>query len=382
MTPKDLLARLVSFPTVSRDSNLDLIDWVEDWLQSVGARTGRVPNAAGDKASLWAQIGPDEPGGIILSGHTDVVPVEGQTWTSDPFTLTERDGKLYGRGTCDMKGFLALAMHAVRLAAQGRISKPIQLAFSHDEEVGCEMAVPLIAGMAALPRADRVIVGEPSMMRCITAHKGGLNYDVSVKGHPVHSSMMHEGVSAVMEAAKLIDWANQENQRLMQQTPTPLAAMFDPPWTNIHVGVVRGGTTQNVTAEHCDFDIGFRFVAGEDPEDWKRRLFEKASAIDVAMKAIHPSCFLKLTEAFWVEGLTPEVNGRAEALVRRLTGDNGEHVVSYGTEAGHFQAAGYSTVVCGPGDISQAHQADEYLTVGQFEAGARFMDRLIASLEG
>ena len=381
MNKTDLLAKLISFPTVSRDSNLDLIDWVEEWLHSIGARTGRVPNAAGDKASLWAHIGPDEPGGVILSGHTDVVPVEGQSWTSDPFTLTERDGKLYGRGTCDMKGFLALAMQAAERAARSGISKPLQLAFSHDEEVGCQMAVPLIAGMADLPRAASVIVGEPSMMRCITAHKGGLNYQVTVKGHPVHSSMMHEGVSAVMEAAKLIDWANQQNQRLMSKKPAPLAVLFDPPWTNIHVGVIKGGTTQNVTAEHCSFDIGFRFVAGEDPEDWKQRLFEKAAEIEAGMKAINPSCFMQLTEAFSVAGLAPEQNGSAETLVRRLTGDNGEHVVSYGTEAGHFQAAGYSTVVCGPGDIAQAHQADEYVTVEQFDAGERFMERLVESLK-
>jgi acetylornithine deacetylase len=377
---KELLAKLVSFPTVSRDSNLALIDWVEDWLKSQRVLTGRVPNEAGTKASLWAHIGPLEDGGVILNGHTDVVPVDGQTWATDPWTLTERDGKLYGRGTCDMKGFLALAMAVVPLALKGDLKKPLQLAFSHDEEIGCMMAVPLIAAMAHLPKAASVIVGEPSMMKCITGHKGGLNFSVAVTGHPVHSSMMHTGVSAVMEAAKLITWANDQNARLMSERPTPLAAMFDPPWTNIHVGMIHGGTAQNITAQHCSFDIGFRFVAGEYPEVWRAALFAEIARIDASMKAIHPDAGMTAREKFSVTGSQPEIDGAAEQLVRRLTGDNQQRVVSYGTEAGHFQAAGYSTVVCGPGDIAQAHQADEFLTLDQLASGWDFMERLVGEL--
>ncbi|MEO8529980.1 MAG: acetylornithine deacetylase [Deltaproteobacteria bacterium] len=380
MIVRDILGKLVSFPTVSRDSNLALIDWVEDWLKAQGVLTGRVPNADGTKASLWAHIGPMEPGGVILNGHTDVVPVEGQTWTSDPWTLSERDGRLYGRGTCDMKGFLALAMAAIPLAKQGNLKKPLQLAFSHDEEVGCMMAVPLIEAMAHLPKAESVIVGEPSMMGCITGHKGGLNFAISVKGHPVHSSMMHTGVSAVMEAAKLITWANDQNARLMAEKPTTLAALFDPPWTNVHVGVIQGGTAQNITAQHCAFDIGFRFVAGDDPEEWRTLLFAEIAKIDAGMKAIHPDAGMVAHERFSVNGLKPEEDGAAERLVRALTGDNQQRVVSYGTEAGHFQAAGYSTVVCGPGDIAQAHQADEFVSIAQLESGWAFMERLVETL--
>jgi acetylornithine deacetylase len=376
----DLLARLIAFKTVSRDSNLDLIAWVADWLKGQGARVGIVPNEDGTKASLWAEIGPVVPGGILLNGHTDVVPVDGQSWTSDPWVLTERDGKLYGRGTCDMKGFLALAMEAVALARERNLKRSLQLAFSHDEEVGCKMAVPLIAAMRHLPKAGAVVVGEPSMMNCITGHKGGLNYRIRVKGHPVHSSMMHKGVSAVMEAARLVMWANDQNARVMAETPGPLAALFDPPWTNVHVGVIEGGTAQNITAEHCNFDIGFRFVGGDDPAEWKARLFAEIAKIDAGIKAVHSDAGMVAEERFAVAGLQPETDGAAEALVRRLTGDNGRHVVSYGSEAGHFQAAGYSTVICGPGYIAQAHQADEFLTIAQFEAGRTFMGRVLDEL--
>ena len=381
MTARDILAALVGFPTVSRDSNLDLVDWVEAYLDDHGVRSHRVYNEAGDKAAIYAHIGPEIEGGVVLSGHTDVVPIDGQDWTSDPFTLTERDGRLFGRGTTDMKGFDALALASVPLALKADLKRPLQIALSYDEEVGCTGAPPMIDHMLdVLPKADRVIVGEPSMMKAVTGHKGGQGFHVHMKGFEVHSSLMHTGVSAIMEGAKLIDWANRMNVENQAKTPNPVSGLFEPPWTTVHVGQINGGTAHNITARDCVFGLDFRFVPGEKAEDWIARFREEVTRLDTAMKAVHPAAGIDLDQRFGVPALRPETDGPAEALVRKMTGDNGTHVVSYGTEAGHFQARGYSAVVCGPGDIAQAHQPDEYITVAQFEAGERFMERLVATL--
>ncbi|MDH3264037.1 MAG: M20/M25/M40 family metallo-hydrolase, partial [Paracoccaceae bacterium] len=253
-TPREILARLVSFPTVSRDSNLDLVDWVEEWLDGHGIAAHRVWNAERTKAALYAHVGPEIPGGVVLSGHTDVVPVDGQDWSSDPWVLTEREGRLYGRGAVDMKGFDALALWAMAEAAKGELKRPLQLALSYDEEVGCAGAPPMIDAMAGhLPKAAAVIVGEPSMMKVVTGHKGGIGFATHVKGYEVHSSIMHTGVSAIHEAARLIVWANEVNAANRAAKPGPLAAVFEPPWTTLHVGQIVGGTAHNITAADCRF---------------------------------------------------------------------------------------------------------------------------------
>ncbi|WP_347312979.1 acetylornithine deacetylase [Defluviimonas sp. SAOS-178_SWC] len=376
-----ILDRLVAFPTVSRDSNLALVDWVEDYLAGHGVAAHRVYNADRTKANLWASVGPDVAGGVILSGHTDVVPVDGQDWSSDPWTVTERNGRLYGRGTCDMKGFDALALAAVPLALAAGVKRPLQIALSIDEEIGCAGCIPMVGEMAATaPKAAAVIVGEPSRMRVVTGHKGGIGFGTRLKGFPVHSSMMHEGVNAIMEAAKLIGWANARNAENRARPPGPLATMFDPPWTTVHVGQIEGGTAHNITAEHCRMGLDFRVVPGEEGEDWATAYEAMVAEVAAGMKAVRPEAGIELIRQFDVPPLVPEADGNAERLARALTGDNGTHVVSYGTEAGHFQKAGYSAVVCGPGDIAQAHQADEFIEVSEFEAGWRFMQGLVAEL--
>jgi len=379
MTARALLDRLVSFPTISRDSNLALIDFVEDYLRGHGIAPVRVPSPCGNKAALYAHIGPEIDGGVVLSGHTDVVPVEGQDWSTDPFVVTARDGRLYGRGTCDMKGFDALALAAVPLALKRGIKRPLQIALSYDEEIGCTGAPPMIDHMVShgMPRANCVIVGEPSMMQVVTGHKGGVGYSVHVRGYEVHSSTPHLGVSAIMQGARLIDWANQVNAETAALPPGPVAAQFEPPFTTLHVGMISGGTAHNITARDCHFGFDFRVVPGDDLAAWTARLRAKAAEIAAQMQAVRPEAGITLTQRFDVDPLVPEVDGMAEQLARQLTGDNGRHVVSYGTEAGQFQARGYSAVVCGPGDIAQAHQADEYITEAQFEAGERFMERLV-----
>ncbi|MFC2968185.1 acetylornithine deacetylase [Acidimangrovimonas pyrenivorans] len=381
LTARELLDKLVSFPTVSRDSNLPLLDWVEEYLAGYGIAAHRVYNADGTKANLYANVGPEVEGGVVLSGHTDVVPVDGQEWDTDPFTVTERDGKLYGRGTCDMKGFDALALAAVPMALEAGIKRPLQIAFSYDEELGCVGAPSMIAEMAQrLPRAAAVVVGEPSMMKAVSGHKGGFGFATHVRGFEVHSSILHTGVSAIMEAAKLIDWANQVNDENRAKQPGPLAAMFDPPWTTAHIGMISGGTANNITAKDCHFSMDFRVVPGDDMEAFKAAYKAKVAEVEAEMKKLRPEAGITLTERFGVPALKPEEDGASERLVRQLTGDNETHVVSYGTEAGQFQQGGYSAIVCGPGDIAQAHQPNEFLELSQLEAGEDFMRRLVAHL--
>ena len=381
MTSRELLEKLVSFPTVSRDSNLDLIDWAETWLTGLGARCFRDYNEDRTKASLYAHIGPDIEGGVILSGHTDVVPVDGQAWSTDPFKVVEKDGKLFGRGCCDMKGFDALAMAAMAKAAKRKLRQPLQICLSRDEEIGCTGAPPMIAHMQGnLPKARLAIIGEPTMMQAVTGHKGGIGYDTHLRGFEVHSSMIDDGVSAIMEGAKLIDWANKMNDENRAKVPGGADALFDPPFTTLHVGMIEGGTAHNITAKDCRFVMSFRCVPGESMDAWGARYEAEVRRLEAEMQKVHPSCFIAIDRRWDVPGLKPEDNGAAEQLVRRLTGDNGTHVVSYGTEAGQFQAGGYSAVVCGPGDIAQAHQPDEFITVAQFEAGDRFMDKLLETL--
>lgn len=381
LSPLEIMTRLVAFPTMSRQTNLPLIDWVEAYLSSHGIEAYRHWNEDRTKAAIFAHAGPRIEGGIVLSGHTDVVPVEGQAWSGDPFTVTERDGRYYGRGTCDMKGFDAIAIWALVEAHHRGPSRPLQLALSYDEEIGCTGAPPLIETMlATLPRAESVIVGEPSMMKAVTGHKGGMAFHVHVTGFEVHSSIMHTGVNAIMEAARIIMWANERNAESAAATPGPVQAIFVPPWTTVHVGQISGGTAHNITAKDCHFGLDFRVVPGDDPAAWERAFREKVAEVEAAMKKVRPEAGIAVESRFTLPPLKPEEDGKAEGIVRRITGDNGTHVVSYGTEASHFQAAGYSAVVCGPGDIAQAHQPDEYITVEQFEAGHAFIRRLLESL--
>jgi len=376
--PRAMLARLVAFPTVSSRSNLDLIDFVADWLAGHGVACRRVPDTQGDKASLVARIGPAVPGGVVLSGHTDVVPTDGQAWSSDPFVLTERDGRLYGRGTCDMKGFCATALALVPEMLAAGLSRPIVLALSRDEEIGCLGAPDLIdALLAGEPRPGAVIVGEPSEMRVVTGHKGSWGFRAHARGHEVHSSQIHAGVSAISAAARLIAWMDAEMARNARD-PDPGA--FVPPYTTLHTGLIRGGTANNIAARDCWFSGEVRVMPAESVAGWRERIRAEAARLEAGMRVVHPDTHLRLETRMDVPQLRPEPDGAAEALARRLTGDNGTHMVSYQSEAGHFQERGLSTVVCGPGSIDQAHQADEFISLAQLHAGTTFLRGLIRDL--
>lgn len=381
LTPYEIMEKLISFPTVSRDSNIPLIDWVADYLDSHGIESHRYIDPDQPKHALFAHVGPWEEGAIVLSGHTDVVPIDGQPWDSDPFSVVEKDGRYYGRGTCDMKGFDALALWALVDGKYGDLKRPLQIALSFDEEVGCTGAPPMIEAMQpVLPKGSAAIIGEPSTMQAVTGHKGGIGFDTHVVGFEVHSSMLHKGVNAIMAGAKLIEWANQINTQNMADKPTDLAAMFDPPFTTLHVGMISGGTAHNITAKDCHFAMDFRVVPGEDKDKWAMEYLQKVREVEAEMQSVVPETRIEITPRFDVPGLRPEEDGEAETLVRQITGDNASHKVSYGTEAGQFQDAGYSAVICGPGSIEQAHQPNEYIEVSEFNAGHDFMRKLIARL--
>jgi acetylornithine deacetylase len=374
-TPAELLARLVAFDTASARSNLPLIAFVEDYLGSHGVAARRLPSEDGSKASLFATIGPSGTGGIGLSGHTDVVPVEGQTWSSDPFTVVERSGRLYGRGTCDMKGFLACVLAAVPMFAARRLAEPVHLVFSYDEEVGCTGVRPLIAELGrSLPKPRLVIVGEPTSMQPVDAHKGIHAFETRVTGREAHSSMTHLGVNAIVCAAQMIVELDRIAADMRSRRDGP---RFEPPWTTVHVGRIEGGVQRNIVPRHCAFVWEFRRVPATDPEKIPRRLdaFARERLLP-AMRAVAPDADIVTRETNQVPALEEGTGSGALSLALALAGRNEAGAVSYGTEAGLFALAGCPAVVCGPGDIAQAHAADEFIDAAQLDACMHFLGRL------
>ena len=377
---RETLARLIAFDTTSRRSNLELIEFCEQRLAPLGAVIRRVVNADGSKANLIARIGPETDGGVVLSGHTDVVPVDGQSWVSDPWVLTERDGRLYGRGAADMKAFLALAMAAAPDFAAAGLKRPVQFAFSYDEEIGCLGAPSLIRDLVARgPQPSVVIVGEPTSMDIVSGHKGIATFKVTVTGKEGHSSLTHLGVSAIMEAAKIIALLSDIAQRLERDADP--SSPFMPKGASLTIGQIQGGTAVNILARECVFAFDLRVPPGMDVKTVLAPVFDLAERLDAELRARAPEAGVRLETRSGTPPLSPDQGGEAEALARRLAGDNGPaRVVSYAAEAGQFQEAGYSTVICGPGSIEQAHQPDEYLEISQIERGAAFMARLVEHL--
>lgn len=376
----DILAKLVSFDTTSRGSNLALIEWVEAYLAELGIAFRRVPNHDGTKANLLATIGPDVRGGVVLSGHTDVVPVDGQVWSSDPWTLTERAGRLYGRGTCDMKGFSALALAAAPLMIARGLTRPVHLALSYDEEVGCLGAPDLIAAiLKEVPAPSAVIVGEPTNMEAVRGHKGIATFRVTVSGVEAHSSLTHLGISANMAAIPLMNALVGLSESL--EAAADPASPFQPKGCTLTIGQINGGTAPNILARECVFVFDLRTPPGVVPAQVLADFTALVARTDAALNARSPEAGVRFEKRASTPALSPEDDGAAEALARVLSGDNGPpRVVSYAAEAGQFREAGLSTVICGPGSIDQAHQPDEYVERSQMERGAAFMLRLIDDL--
>ncbi|THD53539.1 acetylornithine deacetylase [Phenylobacterium sp.] len=373
---RDILQTLIGFDTTSRHSNLALIEWVEAYLDRHGVPHRRVLNAEGTKSNLLATVGPNVEGGAVLSGHTDVVPVDGQPWSTDPWTVVERDGRLYGRGTCDMKGFLALALGAVPGLIAANPRKPVHLAFSYDEEIGCLGAPSMIEVIQReLPAPAFVVVGEPTDMVAVNGHKGIANFRVTVTGREAHSSQTQQGVSAIMAAVKLMA-ALTELAEGLERDADP-ASPFTPKWPTLTIGTVHGGTAGNILARECKFIFDLRTQPPLDPLAILAPFVAEVRAMDAALKARAPEAGVVIETLSNVPGFAPEPDGAAENFARRLAGDNGPpRAVSFATEAGQFQRAGLSTVLCGPGSIAQAHQPDEFVEVSQMERGQAFMRRL------
>lgn len=371
-TVRQMIDKLISFDTTSRNSNLDLIHFVRDYLAAWDIKASLIFNAEKTKANLFATLGPDFAGGIILSGHTDVVPVDGQDWDTDPFEVAEKDGRLYGRGTADMKSFSAIALALVPHFLEQDLKRPIHFALSYDEEVGCVGCIDLvdhIANRAARP--GLVIVGEPTSMRVINAHKGIRAMRTTITGLEAHSSRQHEGVSAIVIAGKLIHFISTLIDD-MKQIGDP-TGRFEPPWTSLQVGEISGGTALNIIPRTCTFTWEYRCLPTQDVDEILNRFNAFAADLDAGMKNLSPECGIQTTQIANAPGLMVETESPAEELALSILGKNRTEAVAYGTEAGHFQKAGFATVVCGPGDIAQAHIANEYIEISQIEACEAFL---------
>jgi len=375
-----MLEKLVAFDTVSRNSNLALIDFVQTLLADHGIRSEIVHNADHTKANLLATIGPPILGGVVLSGHTDVVPIDDQDWSSDPFTVVARNNRLYGRGTADMKAFIAIILGALDTAAKASLKSPIHLAFSYDEEVGCIGVPSLIRAISkAVPKPRAVIVGEPTGMKVVSAQKGITDVRTVVVGHEAHSSQTHRGVSAVMVAAELIQYI--QSLALENAAKGSHDHHFEPHHTTITTNIIEGGTAVNIMAGHCAFHWDIRSLPADDPMAYVER-FNKYCEESVLprLHAIAPGCRIESTVHASAPPLRFETDSDAEKICRMLTGDNEVRAVSYAAEAGHFQQNDLSAVICGPGFIAQAHQADEFISLEQVALGTRFFHDLVTHL--
>ncbi len=380
-TAEEFLVDLVAFNTVSALSNLELIEYIEDYLVGLGIGSVRVASDDGAKSNLYATIGPADRAGVVLSGHTDVVPVANQPWDTDPFTLTRRsvDGelRLYGRGSADMKGFAAAVLAMVPDFAQADLKTPVHFAFSYDEEVGCLGVGRMIADMCDhLVRPQLVIIGEPTSMQIVTAHKGIQGFRTEITGVAAHSSAPHLGVNAIVYAAEIIRFLSElAAEKQAQGDP---ANGFHPPWTTFNVGQIQGGEALNIIPEHCAFNWEFRPVPDEDTAAIVARFDEfVAGQIEPRLRAENPAAAIVTRPLAAVPPLYRDDNSPAERLARHLTGANTTHTAAYVAEASQFQASGIPAVLCGPGNIDQAHQANEWITVDQLDQCTAFLHRLL-----
>ena len=380
MNATDWLARLVGFDTTSAKTNLPLIEDAAGHLDDLGASVRLIRDDGGAKANLFATFGPERAGGIVLSGHSDVVPVTGQPWDTDPFVMSERDGRFHGRGTTDMKGFIACTLALAPEMATRGIETPIHIALSYDEEVGCLGVRSMIEAIGReLPRPRLAIVGEPTEMRVANAHKGISQQTTVVTGRDGHSSRPGSGVNAVAYGAEIIGFLDRLSAEYSERANH--ASRFDPPGTTFNVGVITGGTAVNIIARECAFRWEFRPTPDVDPDEILTRLDDFVEAeILPRMRAVDPAAGVATTVEIAAPTLEPVAGSPAEELALGLTGANAAVAMSYVCEAGLFSGAGIPAVVCGPGSIAEAHQPNEFVALDQLEACTAFLSRLLASV--
>ena len=379
-TSLEMIECLVSFDTTSYNSNLRLIQFAADHLSRLGAEVRLTYDDRREKANLFATLGPADLPGIILSGHTDVVPVGGQDWSGDPFRVRRIEDRLIGRGTADMKSFIAICLALAPEFKAAALKMPVHFAFSYDEEIGCIGVRRLIGDLGALPVRPRLcIVGEPTEMKVIVGHKGKKNVLCRVHGKEVHSAYNHRGVNAVEIAAELVGFLRAMQGRIRRNGPFDPG--YEPPYTTVHTGLIQGGTALNIVPAQCSFEFEFRNLPDHDAESLMAELRGFAQDLIPDMLAIDEGAGILFDEYNTTAGLMPDPTGEAAALARRLSGDNGAGKVSFGTEAGLFSRAGIPAVVCGPGSIAQAHKPDEFITIDQVRRGEAFVRRLIEHME-
>ncbi len=376
MDALELVKALIAFDTTSRGSNLALISFARDLLEKSGARCRLTHDATGKKANLFATIGPDGDGGYVLSGHTDVVPVDGQDWSSDPFRAEVRDGKLFGRGACDMKGFVGVALSLAPQIAKAKLKRPVHFALSYDEEVGCIGVTGLLEDLKREGiKPALAIVGEPTLMKIVGAHKGGAKMITTCCGKEHHSSAPEKGANAVMMAGEFVSLLDNVWEGLRADPD----ARFEPPHSTVQATVIGGGTAVNILAKRAEVTWEYRCLPDRDP----RVILDKVRARSEA--EILPKYRARAAEAAFATeiqaqypGLKMDEESAAVRLAREITGANQVEAVSYGTEAGHFQAYGIPAVICGPGSIDQAHRPDEFCAVSELEACESFLRKVIA----
>jgi acetylornithine deacetylase len=380
MNSAQILERLISFPTVSRDSNLALIEYVRDFLASCGVRAKLYGDQSGRKANLYAVIGPRDRGGVLLSGHTDVVPVDGQRWTSDPFSLVERGGRLYARGAADMKAFIACALRAAQLATERELRIPLQLAFSYDEEIGCVGVRSLIDDMATWAhRPQFCIVGEPTLLRAAIGHKGKTALAATCRGHAAHSASPGRGVNAIYMATELVDKIRVRQSSI--ETGGVRDDAYEVPYTTLHVGVVRGGTVLNIVPARCDLEFEIRNLPVDDASQIVAGMRADAAAIASSVQRDDVDVGIELEVTNEYPPLETPADSEVVALVAALTGQHERIKVGFGSEGGLFsERLGVPTVVCGPGSIDQAHKPDEYIERDQLHRCDAMMDALLERL--
>lgn len=376
VSSRELLARLVGFATVSRDSNLELIAFIRDYLAGLGVDSELIYNDQRTKANLFASIGPIDRGGIVLSGHTDVVPVEGQAWTVDPFVLSESEGRLYGRGTADMKGFIAAVLAAVPTLLRCRLRLPVHLAFSYDEEVGCLGVRPMLERLQA--RAHKPVlclIGEPTELRPVLGHKGKLAMRCQVRGAACHSAYAPYGVNAIEYAARLIGKLGDIGTRLAQ--PQWHDRRFDPPFTTVQTGTIKGGRALNIVPQDCEFDFEIRTLPGYDAQEVVDELHRYArEQLLPGMQAVQADTSIGLQPLSAYPGLATAPDSEAAQVLALLSGSQEFGTVAFGTEGGLFHEAGIPTVVCGPGSMDQGHKPDEFISLEQLAACDALLLRL------
>lgn len=371
-----MIERLIAFPTVSRDSNLGMIEWIRDYLAGLGVSSRLTYDAAGNKANLFATLGEGSKPGLILSGHTDVVPVQGQAWDTDPFKATIKDGLLYGRGSCDMKSYIATALALAPKFLAGKMDAPLHLAFSYDEEVGCIGVKSLIADLQDMNlKAAGCIVGEPTSMQPVIAHKGTHRFRCSVTGREAHSSYTNLGVNAVEYAARIIVYIRQMADRFAQLETRDYG--FTVPYTTMQTGLIRGGLASNIVPKDCIFDFEARTMPGTDASHLLREVESYASKLLPEMLLVEPNAKIAFEQLASAPGLSTNEHEAIVKLAIALSRNKTSSAVSYGTEAGLFQNAGIPTVVCGPGSIEQAHRPNEFVPLEQVAQCEAFLLRLL-----